>query len=32
MRDGVVVGKEPEGIVGYVAVPFAGWMERLPFA
>jgi hypothetical protein len=32
MRDGEIVAKEPDGIVGYVAVPFWRWVENLPFA
>ncbi len=32
MRDGVVLKAEPEGIVGYVAVPFVKWGGRLPHA
>jgi len=32
MRDGVVSKTNPEGIMGYVAIPFAKWMQRFPYA
>jgi hypothetical protein len=32
MRDGVVLKTNPEGIMGYVTVPLAKWMQRLPYA
>jgi hypothetical protein len=32
MRDGTVVNADPGDLHGYVAVPFAKWLERLPFA
>jgi len=32
MRDGAVRNAEPEGIVGYVAVPFRDWFSDLPYA
>jgi hypothetical protein len=32
MRDGVVSKTNPEGIMGYVTVPFSKWMQRLPYA
>jgi hypothetical protein len=32
MRDGVVLKTNPKEIMGYVAVPFAKWMQRLPYA
>ncbi|MEN6447365.1 MAG: hypothetical protein ABFD70_06445 [Syntrophaceae bacterium] len=32
IMDGVVLKAVPEGIVGYVAVPFSKWLQRLPFA
>jgi hypothetical protein len=32
MRDGVVVKTNPQGVMGYVAVPFAKWLQRLPYA
>jgi hypothetical protein len=32
MRDGVVSGTEPEGLVGYVAVPFWEWFKDLGYA
>jgi hypothetical protein len=32
MRDGEIINAKPEGIVGYVAVPFARWFEDIPYA
>jgi len=32
MQDGKLITTTPETITAYVAVPFARWMERLPFA
>jgi hypothetical protein len=32
MRDGEILGTEPDGLVGHVALPFVKWGERLPFA
>ncbi len=32
MQDGKVLKTEPPGIMAYVAVPFAKWLARLPFA
>jgi hypothetical protein len=32
MRDGDVLDVQPEGIVGYVAVPFWRWYEDLSYA
>ncbi|UCG09524.1 MAG: hypothetical protein JSV83_10410 [Desulfobacterales bacterium] len=32
MRDGVVMEAEPQGIMGYVAVPFKKWFEDSPYA
>jgi len=32
MRDGIVSKTNPEGIMGYVTVPFSKWMQRLPYA
>jgi hypothetical protein len=32
MKDGEVLKEEPNGIMGFVAVPFSKWMERLPFS
>jgi len=32
MKDGAVLREEPKGIVGFCAVPFSKWMQRLPFA
>lgn len=28
MQDGKILKREPETITGYVAVPFAKWMDR----
>jgi hypothetical protein len=27
MRDGVVLDAEPQGLMGYVAIPFRKWFE-----
>jgi hypothetical protein len=32
MKDGALAGGQPEGMVGYVPLPFAQWWGRLPFA
>jgi hypothetical protein len=32
MRDGVVESTEPEGLTGYVAVPFWKWFANIAFA
>jgi len=32
MKDGVVINAETKDVHGYVAVPFAKWLERLPYA
>jgi len=32
MKDGVVSEVDPDGIVGYVAVPFWRWYENLSYA
>ena len=32
MQDGQVITTTPDDIIAYVAVPFARWMERLPYA
>jgi hypothetical protein len=32
MKDGVVRNVEPEGIMGYVSVPFRDWFNALPYA
>ena len=32
MKDGVVQNAEPEGIMGYVSVPFRDWRNDLPYA
>jgi hypothetical protein len=32
MRDGKVLRAEPEGLVGYVAVPFWKWFGDIPYA
>jgi hypothetical protein len=32
IRDGVVLNSDPQGLMGYVAVPFKKWFEDIPFA
>ncbi len=32
MRDGSLLKKDPEEIIGYVAVPFPKWIEDIPYA
>jgi len=32
IRDGVILMAEPQGIVGYVAVPFYEWYKDLGYA
>jgi hypothetical protein len=32
MRDDEILEAEPEGMVGYVAVPFRRWYENLSYA
>ena len=32
MKDGAVQNAEPEGIMGYVSVPFRDWFNDLPYA
>jgi hypothetical protein len=32
MKDGLVMKEEPEGIMGYVSVPFSKWMQGFPYA
>ena len=32
MRDGKVLGADPEELVGYVAVPFGEWFNDIPYA
>lgn len=32
MKDGVVQKAEPEGLMGYVSVPFRDWFNDLPYA
>jgi hypothetical protein len=32
MRDGAVVNAEPKEMHAYVALPFAKWLDRLPYA
>jgi hypothetical protein len=32
IRDGVVEDTEPDGLIGYVAVPFWKWFENIAFA
>jgi len=31
MRDGKVIEKSSDGIIGHVAVPFSKWMDRIAF-
>jgi hypothetical protein len=30
VKDGKIESREPEGLIGYVGVPFARWMFNLP--
>ncbi|HNQ19291.1 MAG TPA: hypothetical protein PLW90_03970 [Smithellaceae bacterium] len=32
VRDGVILKAEPKEIIGYVAVPFARWMENISYS
>jgi hypothetical protein len=32
MRDGEVLNSKPQGLAGYVAVPFRKWFEDIPYA
>jgi len=32
MMDGDILNSDPDGIVGYVSVPFKDWFNDLPFA
>ena len=32
MRDGAVLEADPEGLMGYVAVPYWKWFENGPYA
>jgi hypothetical protein len=32
MHDGEVLRAEPEGLIGYVAVPFRKWFDNIPYA
>jgi hypothetical protein len=32
IRDGIVLKTNPEGIMGYVTVPFAKWAQQFPYA
>jgi len=32
MHDGQILTAKPDTIMGYVSVPFARWMDRLPFS
>jgi hypothetical protein len=32
MKDGVIQKAEPEGLMGYVSVPFRDWFNDLPYA
>jgi hypothetical protein len=32
IRDGQVLRAEPEGLIGYVAVPYWRWAENIPYA
>jgi hypothetical protein len=32
MKDGAILKAEPEGIMGYVSVPFRDWFNDLPYA
>ena len=32
MCDGIVKKANPEGVIGYVAVPFSKWAANIPYA
>jgi hypothetical protein len=32
VKDGKIESKEPEGLIGYVAVPFARWMLNIAYS
>jgi len=32
MKDGVVQGTEPEGLVAYTSVPFGNWFKDIAYA
>jgi hypothetical protein len=32
VKDGKIESREPEEIIGYVAVPFARWMLNIPYS
>jgi hypothetical protein len=32
IRDGQILRADPEGLLGYVAVPFWRWGENVPYA
>jgi hypothetical protein len=31
VKDGVIESEDPEGLIGYVAIPFAKWMKDGPY-
>jgi hypothetical protein len=32
IKDGQILRAEPEGLLGYVAVPYRRWAENIPYA
>jgi hypothetical protein len=32
VKDGKIESEEPEGLIGYVAVPFGRWMFNIPYS
>ncbi|NIQ40097.1 MAG: hypothetical protein GTN81_16160 [Proteobacteria bacterium] len=32
VKDGVIQNAEPEGLVGYMSVPYREWFKDMPFA
>jgi hypothetical protein len=32
VKDGKLESREPEGLIGYVAVPFGRWMFNIPYS
>jgi len=32
IKDGKILRTEPDGLMGYVAVPFWRWAENIPYA
>ena len=32
VKDGKIESRDPEGLIGYVALPFARWLLNAPYA